>query len=164
MSITFSTEISRQVEEACYCVDGNPDPDCRWCKGTGVEVRDEPLASVNFSNTNVGMIFQALELPSEEWGQWTLAQIPGIRRKIVLAMQKRAALEDLVYSDFEEMTRGRVEVSDNTWMKAGPSKLGGTGARLVLFENTADDLVNRLIRLNSVLADAQENSCGVTWS
>lgn len=92
MSISFICwEEQEEVVETfdCSCTwDGEraARTDCDECHGTGVyEMKGRPH-ELNWSNGNAALMLEALDVEFDYCGEWSLSELPGLKRKIIKAL------------------------------------------------------------------------------
>ena len=101
--------------------------------------------TVNFANVNAEALFGLLGLEWEQGGEWSVEDLPEIRRRLMRALNDR---------------KGRAHLVSDPLEFGGP----GTGmVRQVWFGSSDDQTVRRLAGLLAVVVEAHEEGLGVSW-
>lgn len=148
---------TRHVTDECPCVwDGEAEKDCRWCDGTGVTSYDEPEFSMDLNLGNARAVFDAAGLDSEA-NEVTVAMLPAVRRRILGLMNSFA--RRATHLREEESSSSRVAKREDGLPSIGED-------REVYWAGGLDDdgLLDRLRRLDAIMAKAQELDKDVRWS
>jgi hypothetical protein len=125
-----------------------PERRCDYCVDGLEETWESPAPEVNVANVTAGVLLAVLRLdalrslPGELYGYLTPEEIPGVRRRIVYALS--TGLPE----------RNVIPASES----GGPNR-----ARIINFGLDAERIRDRLARLDSVLAYAQEHGQRVSW-
>lgn len=145
MSVTFWIPEAGQVRksEPCGC---DSDPHCYYCNGTGeYKYTDSVAPSLNLANVNARNILNLLGLPPEEQECGGVTEVAPLRQQILR---------------LRNISRARQPA-----LRAASESGGeGTGQCHCIEQGYTDkQVLNRLTRLDRVLAYAQEHRMGVSW-
>jgi len=146
MSVTFWVPKAGHIEKSEPCICNNAG--CAHCDGTGVyKYSDYAAPSLNLANVNARSILNLLEASTDEClcGGLSPEDIPPVRQQILrlrnVTRQRQPALREATESGGE-----------------------GTGQCQCFVEGYTDEQVlDRLTRLDAVLAYAQEHQMEVSW-
>ncbi len=151
MSVTFAVAGAGHDVERVPCTFGegeewacSPDARCGYCDN-GLEERHVPRApEVNMANVSAAAVLDVLGETSEPFGEWPLAQLPALRRRIVRALS----------------TNQLAQHEQAAYAHGGP----GTGHARVVFAGMDEARLSRRLRdLDTVLAAAQAAQASVVW-
>ena len=148
MSVTWYCPEAPRVKVSNPCW-GNCDESCPDCHGTNVCEEDESPHYLNLANTNAHNILTLLGYRTDDgdlWGAWdTPEEIRRVRAAILTARNVQAHRVPALRDDEDY---------------GGP----GTGTCRVLTQGYTDDqVIERLERLDTLLAFALDNGYGVSW-
>ena len=165
MSVTLSVRNApSHIEKVeCFCTqDGVAEVGCFYCNGTAV--RDEEVSDgvqpLNMSNMNAGAVLSLLGFHGEAiyGGEIETADIPAIRHKILILRNAEWARSTAVRSPFEERGAARATVNAD-----GMATIS-TGPRVISCGIDDEYVLEKLERIDALLAEAQKLSSSVTWS
>ena len=164
MSVTFSVRDapSHKEQVACFCdYDGVFSQGCYACKGTGLREERVPDGepTLNLANGNAGAILRLLGIEGEDCyaGEIEASGIPAVRRRIFVLRNRQ--------DDRSSATRDTVEERGPT--RAGVNEDGlaciTTGPRMISFGIDDEYVLEKLNRLDALLAEAQRLGTALLW-
>jgi len=145
MSVDFTAAaaVTRYIEEPCDFPGCCEQERCGYCQEGIMQRRVSDAPELNLNNGNAAIVIQCLGLDPDMWGKLDPEQIPTIRRRIMYLRNRPLTLASHARASSDTQHPGQCRVV-----------CGGIEAQAIL---------ERLERLDAVLAWAQEHNSEVRW-
>ena len=146
MSVDFTAAAAttQYVDKACDFPGCCEEERCGSCQEGIMQERVSDAPELNLNNGNAAIVIRVLGLdPPDMWGKLATEQLPAIRRRIMYLRNRPLALASYARETADTRRPGQCRVV-----------CGGIDAQVIL---------DRLERLDAVLAWAQERNSEVLW-
>jgi hypothetical protein len=161
ITIIDGPEIEHAME--CPCVwDGEAEAGCHWCEGSGTTHDILPEFMVDLANDNAIALFTVLGLPCDPqdlYGEVPAQEVADLRRRILRALNAPKSRARGFRDDEVLMSGPRAEPQED-----GTIRLVQARPNWLSMGLDDEGIVDRLRRLDELLAKAQELGQGVRWS